>query len=209
MILVICDLFSGNPHPLDIGVLIGAQSGDKFVMAKEILEKMLVKYDFSSGNKKVGVILYGKEPILKLPVTKVLKKTDLLQEIKRLRHPADGFRLDKALQKAEQEFFSDCSPGTVACPNKILLLFTDRKPDEKSKVLADKFTSNDVKIVSVVLGLPDKDDVNKLGGKDTVIITPKPTDAIKDISDDIKDALSIGKVIVCFLYYLFRLYLQK
>ena len=186
---------------MDIGILFGSQSVENFVAGKQILQNVLKTYDYKDGNIRIGLISYGKDPVIKVSFKENIRKSSLLQLVENLIHPDDGLRLDKALTIADTEFFKPCLSETLCTSDtsKSLIIFTDKQPNNRSIQLANNIASKNVKLVTVITGSKIGDDVINLGGTDAVTIPKGGSDDKNKVADKIKDSILPG--ILTYIIY--------
>ena len=172
---------------LEIGVLLGSQSESHFNFARQMLISLINKLKIGEQDTRVGVVVYGKDASLRILLGQYNLRGVLNKAIERLPYPGSGLRLDKALEYIETLFRN----GYVDVP-KTLIIFTDRRPDDASLLLAAKAAGKGISIVTIIMGEAARNPGTSPGGGLVVLITNPEDSGSNNVIDILVDGVYPG-----------------
>ena len=172
---------------LEIGVLLGSQSESHFNFARQMLISLINKLKIGEQDTRVGVVVYGKDASLRILLGQYNLRGVLNKAIERLPYPGSGLRLDKALEYIETLFRN----GYVDVP-KTLIIFTDRRPDDASLLLAAKAAGKGISIITIIMGEAARNPGTSPGGGLVVLITNPEDSGSNNVIDILVDGVYPG-----------------
>lgn len=194
---------------MDIGFLIGATRPENFEKAKEITKTMISKYYADNDKTRIAVVEYALRPSLIKALDASVTKFSLTKLVDDLLHKRDGLDLSNAIQYAKSNIFVGCSSSSPCeDQSKVLVIFTDRKPDLATKENAAELSKIGVEIKFVFLSNEESDPAGlgfdeKDGNIDVEVV--KATDDLNDI--DLAGLVDKGRIVL--LSFSLKYYFQR
>lgn len=164
---------------------------------KTIIKETLKSYDVSLQATRVGIVLYGENAEVVSYLKDSKDSVSLLNALDSLEYPGDGSNVNKALITTNTDLFTTKSGARVGV-GKVILLFVDKKSDEDPAAVAQSFTRNGIKIITIGVGSDiDKDELKRITSDyRKVIVVEPPVDKgkLKEITKDISSKSKPGEI---------------
>lgn len=178
---------------------------------KDLLEKMtnfveksLGSYIISPKQTNVGLLQYGKDVTVKVPLHMGFDKSTITQNLKQLALTSDPRRMDIAMEVAKSQLFSSSSRKNAS---KVLVLLTtgENDPSGKSQLskVAEELKEIGVKIVVLAIGSKDNPDTDDIVSNPDKVIKTDSTDLVDKIGELEKEIGKSFSMFYCYFMFMF------
>lgn len=137
---------------LDLGFAIDGCGTDSFSSCTELIKSIIKKVDVSSGETRVGIILYSRRAELLFgfgDLTNVSQISNALNNISyKLKKHRSLLNIGAALEMARQKLFTETRPGT----KQVLILVTGGKAKDDVVIPSSQLRKDGVKLYAVGVG---------------------------------------------------------
>ena len=172
---------------LDLGILFGSNGENApstFAAEKELVKKMIERYDISNSAALVGAISYDNDARVEWRLGDAVDARSIVARIDRLRRLRNGNNVLRALEVARDDLFAIKNGARKDVP-KTLIAFIDKTEarDQRLEDTAKQLKDRGVKVIVITMGPEvDKKDVTGIASSPKDVISlPDPSKSAEDV----------------------------
>lgn len=162
-------------EPVDVVFVIGLGRNDdirQFELGKKFVSEMVKRLDVSPDVVRIGLVLYGNETKIILPLDRSTSKENVIKMVAGLTMSDGGDTLSRAIDLSRRNVLMAEDKGARKGVPKAAIILLTRDPDVKSSIASAMLVEDGVKVKGVALGSSVNLDTVKY-------ISSSPKDAVK------------------------------
>lgn len=182
--------------PVDVAFLMDSSGSIKppdYQREKDFVKLLADRLDISPNHSRAAIVLYSGTPYIEATFDSYTNARDFGRAVNNLRHLKSTTRIDKALELAATDIFSQARDGVA----KIAIVLTDGQQSDKNKLrdpaqnlrkASEPLRSKGVRVLAVGIGHEAvKEELRLMTEADTDVFMPTSFDDLKLKIDKIRE----------------------
>ena len=175
----------------------GANADAKLIAEKELIKKIIGKYNIARSATLFGAVIYDTDANLAIRFGDVYSKENAKNAIGRLQRRRAGNNLVRGLEVARDRLFDEKNGARRNVP-KTLIVFVDKKSSNeeivKMATVAKQLQDSGVKLIVIGIGSKvDKKQLSAVASDSTTLFKPPTLESLENVLSKVAEASRPGK----------------